>query len=116
MVYKHEMTNKYLVEIDYFCSEVKGSSKWAIVEQHLPPALGVINSQPFKDGPLPGHQCKQYYYRQSCDSEGSCNWQEVLQVLLFTEENAKKLNAKTLETYISEKGEIIKQLTEGLKN
>lgn len=91
---------KYLIKIDYFCSIVKTGGKWFAIEAGKEPDKGVINSEPFASGPMEGHGCKRYYYSDNCDMDGSCNWQEILEVLPFSEEEMRRLNAResSLET------------------
>jgi hypothetical protein len=89
---------RYLIKVDYYCEtarkESRDTPKWVVIESEKMPRLGVINNTPFKDGPLPNHNCKIYYNNDGCDSDISCNWQEILDIKPFSEQEARRLNAK----------------------
>lgn len=93
---------KYLVKVDYACPRVKTNGEWFILESEIAPKLGVIDSEPFAGGIMPGHGCKNYYYSDNCDMDGSCNWQVIEEIKPYTEEESIKLNAKSLEDICKE--------------
>ncbi len=85
---------KYLVKVDYFCNQVQKGGEWLEIESDKEPQIGVINPKPFESGPLASHGCKRYYYSDGCDMDSSCNWQNILEIIPYSEEKANELNAK----------------------
>lgn len=89
---------KYLIKIDYHCPEVKTGGQWVVIEGNEKPCLGVIGKTLFgNNGPLPQHGCKKYYESQLCEDDKTCFWQTILEVRQFSKEEAKRLNARSLE-------------------
>lgn len=90
------MTNKYLVKIDYSCSEVEMGGRWFVMGAGVAPEVGIIDRKPFASGPLPSHGCTKHYDSQSCEADTMCNWQSIRQVLPFSEDEARRVNAQEL--------------------
>jgi len=86
------MTNKYLVQVEYACSGAQTGGRWIIMEGGAAPENGVIDRRPFASGPLPKHDCRKYHDSQACENDFGCYWQEILRVLPFSEEEARRLN------------------------
>ncbi|MFA5855923.1 MAG: hypothetical protein WC867_01070 [Candidatus Pacearchaeota archaeon] len=92
---------KYLIKINYSCEKIddneKIEGKWFIIDNQNLPILGIINHDEFAGGPLPNHNCKKHYDRQSCELDSSCYHQEIQDIMPFDEILAKTLEAKLLE-------------------
>lgn len=86
---------KYLVKVDYHCPNVATGGQWVVVESEKEPELKIIKKD--KDYKLPPHNCKKYEYSQICEEDETCFWQQILEVKSFSEEEAKRLNARSLE-------------------
>lgn len=104
------MGDKCLVEVVHSCDELnKGNkSRWFILDREFLPKSRVFvfplnpDEEIAKQMPLPPTKCKPHYYFQFCDEEITCNWQSILQVLPYTEEDARILEASLLEVPISQ--------------
>lgn len=94
------MADKYLVEVDYYCPNAAAGGQWFVIESDSIPKVGVIDRRPFESGPLPMHNCMKYHNSDNCDGDSSCYWQNILQILPFTEEGAKRLKAESLDCLI----------------
>ncbi len=84
---------KYLIKVDYSCNEVRTGGKWLVIESTEEPRLGIIHRKAFAGGPLPGHGCKKMNYSDICDSDLTCNWQEILEIKAYSEQEAEELKA-----------------------
>ena len=102
------MGNKCLVEVAYRCYylEKGGRGNWFIMsEEEIPKSRCFAFSlwpdeETKKQMPLPPNDCGRYTSSQMCEADLTCNFQDVLQVLPYTEEDAKRLNARQLEVKI----------------
>ncbi|MBD3252963.1 hypothetical protein GF386_04480 [Candidatus Pacearchaeota archaeon] len=85
---------RYLVKVDYFCSAVSDGGQWVVLNSEKPPELGIIKSQRI----LQDHDCGKYHYSQLCDEDETCYWQRILEVRPFSEQSARNLNARSLDS------------------
>lgn len=88
---------RFLIKVGYHCSEINDEPRWFIAEQDRLLKLGVINNSLSGGGPLPYHGCKKDEYREDCNEDITCNWQEILEIRQYSPKEARNLGLQNLE-------------------